>query len=251
MKTLAIASQKGGVGKTTVSVNLAACLAAKGKRVLVVDLDAQANSSAWLGAGEEATGILEMFTDNKPLAEAVQPSVAEGVDIAPSSLHLVKVERALAGEPGAELILQQAVRNLPESWDFCVLDTPPTLGFLCVSALAAATHVIIPTETSYMALGGLQEMIKTAEVVRDRMNAGLKVMGIVASRFDRRTKHATGMLAYLREEYGDLMFETVIRQTVRVQEAATFMAPINLHDPRGAGAEDYAALAEEVLDRSR
>ena len=251
MKTLVIASQKGGVGKTTVSVNLAACLAAKGKRVLVVDLDAQANSSAWLGAGEENTGLLEVFTDNSPLADAVRSSVAEGVDIAPSSLHLVKVERALAGEPGSEMILRHAVQSLPKRWDFCVLDTPPTLGFLCVSALAAATHVIIPTETSYMALGGLQELIKTAEVVRDRMNPGLKVMGIVASRFDRRTKHATGMADYLREQYGDLVFKTMIRQTVRVQEAATFMAPINLHDPRGGGAEDYAAFTEEVLERSR
>ena len=250
MQTLAVASQKGGVGKTTISVNLAGALAAKKKRVLVIDMDSQANASAWLGAPDGGTGLVEAFTENKPLADLAQESVAEGIDVIASSLHLVKVERALAGEPGAEMIFRNALRRLPKKWDYIILDTPPTLGFLCVSALAASNFVIIPTETSYMALGGLQELIKTAEVVRDRMNSKLNIMGIVASRFDSRTKHAAGMVAFLREEYGDLMFNAVIRQTVRVQEAATFMLPINVHDPRGRVTQDYADLADEVLSRS-
>jgi len=251
MKTYAVASQKGGVGKTTVAVNLAAALASGGKRVLVVDLDSQANASAWLGAPPDGAGMWEVFAKGCPLADIVRDSTAPGVQIAPSSLSLVKVERALAGEPGAELALRQAMQDLPrDRWDAAVLDTPPTLGFLCVSALAAANYVIIPTESSYMALGGLQEMLKTADVVRDRLNPELKVMGILVSRFDRRTKHAASMVDYLRQQYGALVFNTLIRQTVRVQEAATFMRPVAVHERRSPAAEDYAALAAEALQRS-
>jgi chromosome partitioning protein len=222
--------------------------------VLVIDVDAQASASSWLGIADGGRGLMEVFTDNGSLADLVADTDVAGVACVPASSWLVGVERALAGEVGAELILRGAIAALPAgAWDFILIDCPPSLGLLSVSALAAVEELLIPIETHVMALAGLAQLLKTVEVVRERLNPQLRVTGILACRVDGRTRHATEVLAQLRTRFGNLVYNTAIRANVRLAEAPSFHLPITAYESRSPGAEDYRALAREVLtdDRSR
>src|SRR5258708_9197264 len=185
MRPLGIINQKGGSGKTTTAVNLAAALGEKGKRVLVIDLDPQASTSSWFGIKDVGKELLDVFTGASELADQVQVSSALGVDVVPCSTWLAGVEKALAGEVGAESILRRRIRKLPkDKWDYLLIDCPPTLGILAINALTAADEVLIPVEAHVMALAGVAQIIKTAEVVKDRLNADLELTGILACRVD-------------------------------------------------------------------
>ena len=251
MKTLAVTNQKGGSGKTTTTVNLSAALGESGHQVLVVDLDPQASASAWLGVKDGRRGLLEVFTDNGNLAALVRETGAGGVDLVPSSTWLAGVEKALAGEVGAELILREAMAELSELWDFILLDCPPSLGLLTVSALCAAREVLVPVEVSSMALAGLAGVIQTVDRVRDRLNPDLAVSEILVCRADARTNLSREVLERLRERFGKLVMNTVVRETVRLREAWSFAQPVTTYDPRGRGAEDYRSAAAELLARRR
>lgn len=250
MRTIAVVNQKGGSAKTTSSVNLAAALAETGKRVLLLDLDPQANASSWLGVRDEGRGLFDVFTEGKPLLPLVTKSTAEGVDLVPSSTWLVGVERALASEVGAETVLRSAIAKLPARWDFLLVDGPPSLGFLAVAALVACSEVLVPVEPSTMALEGLVSLLGTIDRVRDRLNPDLRVVGILPVRLDR-TKLASEVVSGLRSKFGKEVFETAIRENVRLREAHSHKRPITTYAGTSHGAEDYRAAAEELVRRGK
>ena len=251
MKILAVTNQKGGSGKTTTTVNLAAALGEIGRQTLVVDLDPQASASAWLGSKDGGRGLLDVFTNNGSLAALVRESEALGVDLVPSSNWLAGVEKALAGEVGAEMILREALAKLSEPWDFILLDCPPALGLLTVSALCASHEVLVPVEVSSMAMAGLAGVMQTIDRVRDRLNPDLAVTEVLVCRTDARTNLSREVMERLRERFGKLVMNTVIRENVRLREAWSFAQPVTTYDPRGRGAEDYRAAAAELLERRR
>ena len=250
MRIFAIANQKGGSGKTTTSVNLAAALSELERRVLVMDLDPQHSSTDWFGIKNTGKEVLGIFTDNGDPADFVREAGAPGVDLIPSSSWLVGAEKILAGEVGAETILRRNLQRLPpDRWDYLLMDCPPTLGILTVSALAAAEELLVPVEAHVMALSGLAQLLQTVELVRERLNPKLKISGILACRVDARTRHAREVVEQLRERSGPLVYRTVIRENIRLAECPSFGRPITQYDPKSAGAADYLALAREIISQ--
>jgi chromosome partitioning protein len=251
LRTIAITNQKGGSGKTTAAVNLAAALGERKRRVLLVDLDPQASASTWYGVRDGGRGLLEVFTDGGNLSALVQETEAQGVDLVPSSSWLVGAEKALAAEVGAETILRRQVERLPGEWDYLLLDCPPALGTVTVNALTAVQEVLVPVEAHVLALAGLAQLLKTVDVVKGRLNGELEVSGILACRVDARTRHALEVVERLRERFGKKVFKTVIRENVRIAECPSFGKPITAYDTSSHGAEDFRALAGEVLRMER
>jgi chromosome partitioning protein len=252
MRILAITNQKGGSGKTTTAVNLAAALGEKKRRVLVIDLDPQASASQWLGVNETGKGLLEIFTNNTHLPELIQTTQTAGVDLVPASSWLVGAEKALAGEVGAETILRRHLQALPEkTWHYVLIDCPPSLGILTVNAMTAVREIIVPVEAHVMALNGLAQLLKTVDVAKERLNPELKITGILACRVDARTRHALEVVEQLRDRFGKTVYNVVIRENVRLAESPSFKQPIIQYDSRSYGAEDYRALAKAVIKQER
>jgi chromosome partitioning protein len=254
MRVLAIANQKGGSGKTTTSVNLAAALGEKDRRVLLVDLDPQASASHWYGIRNAGRGLLDVLTEQDDLADHVKATDVPGVDVIPSSTRLAGVEKALAREVGAETILRRKLQRLPAArWEYVLLDCPPTLSILTVNALTASPELLVPVEAHVLALHGLAQLLETVGVIRERLNPELELAGILACRVDSRTRHAQEVVQELRSRFGGTVYEAVIRENIRLAECPSFGQPITQYDPRSPGAADYRALADEVIlqERSR
>ncbi len=250
MRILACVNQKGGSGKTTTAVNLAAALGELGHRVLLLDLDPQASATNWLGISDAGRGLLDVFVNEVEPLTLVRQTPAIGVEIIPSSAWLVGVEKALAGEVGAETILRGKLRAFPQRWDYIIIDCAPTLGILTVSALAAAQEILVPVEAHVMALSGLAQLLQTVAIVKERLNPELEIAGILACRVDARTRHAQEIVEQLRNRFDSLVYRTVIRENIRLAECPSFGQPINQYDPRSAGAHDYRDLATEVNAQS-
>lgn len=246
-RLIAITNQKGGSGKTTTAVNLAAALAELGRRVLLVDMDPQASASSWYGIKDGGRGLLEALSGQTKLTELVQPTALPAVQIIPSSQWLNGAERALAAEVGAENVLRRRLVDLPPQWDYLLFDCPPALGILTVNALTAVTEILVTVEAHVMALNGLAKLIQTVELIRERLNPDVALCGILACRVDSRTRHAQEVVEELRRRFGCLVYQAAIRENIRLAECPSFGQPITQYDPKSHGAEDYRLLAEEVV----
>ena len=249
MRSIAITNQKGGVAKTTTAVNLGACLAERGKRVLLIDLDPQANLTSWLGLGKEenAGSIYNVFVGDTGLNEVLVDYRMNGLRIAPSAVELAGAERLLSNEAGRETILKRKLAELSGDYDYLFFDCPPSLGVITINALVAAKEVFIPVETKILALNGLVTLTHTIQLIKDRVNPSLEVTGIVACMYDGRTNLSREVVEKLRAHFGDRVFKTVIRENVRLAECPISELPIHLYAPGCAGAKDYESLADEVI----
>ncbi len=249
-RVIAVANQKGGVGKSTTAVSLGAALAELGQRVLVVDLDPQGNASTGLGIRHDARSvtIYEVLGEDAPITEAIVQTPVPNLFGIPSTIDLAGAEIELVSQFSRELKLRKAFEPLrDEGFDFVFLDCPPSLGLLTVNALAAAEELLVPIQCEYYALEGLGQLIKNVRLVQQNVNPALRLTGIVMTMFDPRTKLSEQVVEEVRRYFGDRVYDTIIPRTVRLSEAPGFGQPITVYDPRSRGAKRYRELAKEVL----
>src|SRR5262245_36222954 len=250
--TIAITNQKGGVGKTTTAINLAAALASKGVRTLVVDMDPQANSSmSFLDIHELKKSVYEALTEpDVHLSDVIQPAEkVEKLAIGPSTIALAKIEAKLVGELDSHFRLKDELQAVQDRYDYVIIDTPPTLGIITVNALVAATHVLIPIQASYFALEGTDDLLETIDKIKVRANPELQILGALITMYDKRTLLAKDIYEQIQHVFGNRVFETVITKSVRLEESPAYRESIFTFAPRSTGAYEYYRLSEEVLSR--
>jgi chromosome partitioning protein len=246
----AIANQKGGVGKTTTAVNVAACIAEAGYGALLVDVDAQANATVGLGLPKDLRpGVYEVLSGEATLEQAVRPTDVPGLSLLPAGPDLAGANVELPRIAGSETRLRDALAGVRERYAFTLLDCPPSLGPLTINALVAADRVIVPVQTEYFALEGLAGLLDTLELVKERLNPRLTIAGMLLTMHDGRTRLARDVEREVREHFPSLVFDTVIPRNVRVSEAPSFGRAVIHHDPHCAGADAYFELAKEVAAR--
>jgi chromosome partitioning protein len=251
-RIIAMCNQKGGVGKTTTTINLGAALASYGRRVLLVDFDPQGAASAGLGVNAhelDATIYTELMKQRPDVREVIQPTSIEGLDLAPANIDLSAAEVQLVNEVAREQVLSRVLRSVTDDYDVVLIDCQPSLGLLTVNALTAAHGVIIPLETEFFALRGVALLVETIDKVRDRLNPRLQTDGILATMYDARTLHSREVLARVREAFGDQVFSTVIARTVKFPDASVATESILTYAPNHAGAYAYLKLARELIAR--
>jgi chromosome partitioning protein len=248
-KIYAFANQKGGVGKTTTTVNLASCLAEAGQRALVIDLDPQANATSGLGERANGTSSYDLL-DGVPLSQLAKPTKFANLFLVPSRPELAGAAVELARRADGDRYLAQALAAAGENYDFVLLDCPPSLGPLTVNALAAADRVVVPVQAEYYALEGLAQLMRSVGMIQARLNPKLEVAGVLLTMVDARTRLATEVSDEVRRHFGSLVFKQVVPRSVRLAEAPSHGVPINEYDRRSAGAEAYWKVAMELVDRS-
>lgn len=251
VRVIAVTNQKGGVGKTTTAINLSACLAAAGKKVLAIDADQQGNTTSGLGLDKNGVPltIYDIFLGEADLDGVKQPTCVEGLEVVPANINLTGAEIELIGNERREYILREALMEKKNSYDFIIIDCPPSLNMITVNALVAADTVLVPIQCEYFALEGLEQLLHTVNLVKKRLNPTLAIEGIVFTMFDARTNLSLQVVEEVKRSLGQNVYRTIIPRNVRLGESPSHGLPIHLYDPRSKGAEAYALLAEEVMEK--
>lgn len=250
-RIIAIANQKGGVGKTTTSINLSSCLAEKGKKVLAIDLDPQGNMTSGLGVDKDVVDntVYELILGECSIKESISKTVVENLTIIPSNVNLAGAEIELLGINDKEYILKTAVDYIKEDYDFIIIDCPPSLNMLTVNAMTTADTVLVPIQCEYYALEGLSQLIHTINLVQERLNPKLQIEGVVFTMYDVRTNLSNQVVDTVKENLDTKIYSTMIPRNIRLAEAPSYGIPINMYDSKSAGAESYRNLAKEIIDR--
>ena len=250
-RIIAIANQKGGVGKTTTAINLSACLAEAGQRVLVIDIDPQGNTTSGLGVmkDEIENTVYEVMLQEIGMEDAIIKGVFDNLDIVPSNVNLAGAEIDLIDAEDREYILKNEIGKIKSGYDYIILDCPPSLSMLTVNAMTAANTVLVPIQCEYYALEGISQLMHTIDLVKNRLNDKLKIEGVVFTMYDARTNLSSDVVNNVKENLNTTIYQTIIPRNVRLAEAPSHGLPINLYDSKSAGAESYRNLAKEVIER--
>jgi len=249
-KIVALANQKGGVGKTTTAINLGASVAACERRVLLVDLDPQSNATSGTGVNDANPSMYDVLIENMPLRDIIRPTEIPTLHLAPSSTDLVGAEVELRDAIGREYYLKRVLEPIAADYDYILIDSPPSLGLLTVNGLTAANSVLVPLQAEYFALEGVTQLLATIDRVRSAVNASLEIEGIVLTMYDERVNLARQVAEEVRNHFGEKVYKTVIPRNIRLSEAPSFGKPIILYDIRSRGSEAYVSLAREFIQRA-
>ena len=250
-RIIAIANQKGGVGKTTTAINLSASLAAMNKRVLALDMDPQGNMTSGLGVDKDEVekSVYDLIIGNTVIEECICKDVLDNLDVLPSNIDLSAAEIELIGVENKEFILSGEVKKVKDEYDFIVIDCPPALSMLTINAMTSADSVIVPIQCEYYALEGLSQLIHTIELVQERLNPNLEIEGVVFTMYDARTNLSLQVVENVKDNLSQNIYKTIIPRNIRLAEAPSYGMPITLYDPKSTGAESYMLLAEEVINK--
>lgn len=251
-RVIAVANQKGGVGKTTTAINLSSSLVELGKNVLTIDMDPQGNTTSGLGIdkNEVDATVYELILDEASIDEAVTTSIMEGLDVIASNINLSGAEVELISIENKEFLLKEKIDTIKDNYDFVIIDCPPSLNLLTINAMTTADSILVPIQCEYYALEGLSQLIHTIDLIKDRLNPGLEIEGVVFTMYDSRTNLSLQVVENVKENLDRNIYKTIIPRNIRLAEAPSYGMPINMYDRRSTGAEAYRLLAEEVIQYS-